>query len=165
MRKVSAETKLLYSLLSSVVLMGAIGIYQILTTAPAMYDLVQSSSLSSTRSPASIGHLGSDLVKEAIPRLAWKFCDLKKQNEKNFSVDGMYVQLKLTRCGKPTKKNSEVVIVNETNGYTASVFNLGTEEFQTDLIQLKEGSNRILIKYANPDGRVYEEKILLSSNQ
>lgn len=165
MRNVSAESKLLISLFSCVFLLGVAGVQQIFSSAPSAIDEAQYNSKMGERRPASLGQLGQDLAKEVIPRLSWKFCDLNKQNEQSHPIRGMYVQLKLTKCGKTLKKNSEVVIVNETNGYTASVFNLSSEEFQTDLIQLKEGSNYILIKYSNPDGRINEEKILLSSTQ
>lgn len=76
----------------------------------------------------------------------------------DFKVEGSYLQLK----GKDCSKNSEMPklnITNKTNGFTASVFVLNGKEYQTDLIQLKEGDNQISIQYLSPSGQI-EEHVL-----
>lgn len=168
MKKISAEARILLTLFASVFVVGLVGLNQLLASPGMGADeaLAQSQEqsmlgLDSGRQPASL----HPQKAAAIPSLSRSICDLSKTNEKT-NIQGAFFQLKLSRCGGLSKKqNSEVVILNLTNGFTASVFSLSTGELQTDLIQLQEGSNEILIKHFVPDGTLREEKISVSSVQ
>jgi hypothetical protein len=86
--------------------------------------------------------------------------DLSCAKGKNFSfkAEGTYVQLKGHDCSKNTAK-TPIVITNKTNGFTASIFQLSKNEYQTDLIQLKEGENQISIQFESAAGTP-EEQVL-----
>jgi hypothetical protein len=76
----------------------------------------------------------------------------------DFKVEGAFLQLK----GKDCTKNSQspkLSITNKSNGFTAAIFLLNAKEYQTDLIQLKEGENQISIQYQMPSGQI-EEHVL-----
>jgi hypothetical protein len=55
------------------------------------------------------------------------------------------VILNLKKCQKEFPK--DIVVENETNGFTASVFAFDTNHSKTDSIPLKKGKNVIVIKY------------------
>jgi hypothetical protein len=122
------------------------------------------------RQPASLPQLGSpkknvvilDTKKElgnllSNNLISYDFSCAKTKTT-DFKVDGAFLQLR----GKDCKKNSQspkLSITNKSNGFTASVFLLSAKEYQTDLIQLREGDNQISIEYKMPSGQV-EEHIL-----
>lgn len=123
-----------------------------------------------TRSPASLPHIKGakkHLVIEDTKKvlgnllsdnlISYNFsCDKIKPT--NFKVEGAYLQLKGKDCSKSPVLRP-LNITNKTNGFTASVFVLNKKEYQTDLIQLKEGENQISIQYQTPSGEI-EEHIL-----
>ncbi len=170
MKKISAEVRLLFTLFTSVVVFGLFGLQQLLAS-PGPINADESTyaqgdfdsfDAAPSRQPSSIGPK-KDIV---IPSFSWNVCDLEKSQEKSYTVSGTFVQLRLSRCGNfSKKKNSEMVIVNKTNGYTASVFNLTNGEMQTDLIQLQSGANEITIQYLQSNGETHLENISLVSNQ
>jgi len=119
----------------------------------------------SARTPAAISEksLLKKAAKVVIQSIQWDLCkDEKISNE--VQIRGEFVQMKGRNCD-PKKFSSELKIVNETNGYTASIIPLGADGYQTDLIQLNEGKNQILIRYQSLDGESFEKKIELQSKK
>ncbi len=78
---------------------------------------------------------------------------------KIFRVRGSYVQFKGLDCNKKSQA-AKISVTNKTNGFTASVFLLDGKQYQTDLIQLKEGDNQIRIEYQSPASEKQEEYVL-----
>lgn len=77
-------------------------------------------------------------------------------------VKSQYAQLKGRVCKK--KKGHVVVeITNLNNGFTASVFELGPDDYQTDLIQLNQGANKIRVRFVSPRGSVEEQMLVIQS--
>jgi hypothetical protein len=125
---------------------------------------------SKNRQPSSVPHLNAktkvviDDVKKEMNNLIntsnsinYDF-SCSKNKPTQFIVQGSYVQLKGHDCAK-NGNLPKLNITNKTNGFTASVFLLSGKEYQTDLIQLKEGDNQISIQYQYPSGR-QEEHVL-----
>jgi len=81
-----------------------------------------------------------------------------KNKPTEFKVEGNYFQLKGKDCNKGSQA-PKLSITNKSNGFTAAVFMLNEKEYQTDLIQLKEGENQIFIQYQMPSGQI-EEHVL-----
>jgi hypothetical protein len=88
-------------------------------------------------------------------------CAKKKANA--LEIHAGYVQFKGKSCA-PGVRMGEIQIVNKSNGYTASVFDRGSDKYQTDLIQLQPGENEISIRYENA-GQKVEEIIRVSSTK
>ncbi|NUN04435.1 MAG: hypothetical protein HUU57_01625 [Bdellovibrio sp.] len=86
----------------------------------------------------------------------------KKQGLVTLNVDGSYVQLQGKNCLK-NFKTGDIEIVNKSNGYTASIFSSGNDQYQTDLIQLRSGDNEIAIRYRERSGKPVEEVIHIRS--
>ncbi len=86
----------------------------------------------------------------------------KKQSLVNVHVEGSYVQLQGKNCLK-NFKTGDIEIVNKSNGYTASIFSSGVDQYQTDLIQLRSGDNEIAIRYRERSGKPVEEVIHVRS--
>lgn len=78
-------------------------------------------------------------------------------------VAGTYLQLQGKNCGLPFKE-SDVEIINRSNGFTASVFSKGLHHYQTDLIQLKQGDNEIVIRYRRSSGQAVEETLKVTAS-
>lgn len=119
----------------------------------------------SERTPASVPpttvapqKIGSSLHQSADLDLN---CNKKKDN--TLSVHTGYVQFKGKSCLRGGAVGS-IQIVNKSNGYTASVFDRGSDKYQTDLIQLQPGDNEISIRY-ELSGRPVEEIIRVSSTK
>lgn len=119
------------------------------------------------RQPASLPMLGAPKKEVVIQDAKKELNNLLSNNlisydlacskvkSATFKVEGAYLQLK----GKDCSKNNEMPqlsITNKSNGFTASVFVLNGKEYQTDLIQLKEGENQISIQYLSPSGQIEE---------
>lgn len=109
-----------------------------------------------SRSPASIGEMKP--LAKALPQLVDMDLSCSKKWQKNFSVTGTFLQLKGKNCLKGFDQE-HIQIVNQTNGYTASVFAFGKNQYQTDLIQLREGDNQIKIRHESKGGNVFEETL------
>lgn len=77
-------------------------------------------------------------------------------------VNSPWAQIKGRFC-KPSR-GKLVEITNQSNGFTASVFDLGQDQYKTDLIQLQNGSNKILIRYHAPDGQFEEQTVFVDSS-
>ncbi len=57
-----------------------------------------------------------------------------------------------------------VQIRNATNGFTASIFEKTTSEFQTDFIQLNEGLNEVVFELENKKGEKFTEILYFELN-
>lgn len=111
---------------------------------------------------ASVGPRGpasTPKIVEVPAALAWReplvewACD--QAAPKPFAIQGRHLQLKGKACGTDFKME-RLTIVNETNGFTASVFEKSKSNFETDLIQLREGSNRVRVTYRVSPSKVVE---------
>lgn len=109
------------------------------------------------RSPASVstklGHAKSSLFSMTNLDLS-----CAQSFESSFKVVGQFVQFKGKNCLKNFKQD-HIEIVNKSNGYTASIFSFGKDQYQTDMIQLMGGENEITIRYNSPAGTKYEKTI------
>lgn len=56
-------------------------------------------------------------------------------------------------------------VKNFTNGFTASVFAKGTQNFQTDFIQLNQGINEVVFEFKNSSGEKKQEKVFVQFDQ
>lgn len=74
-------------------------------------------------------------------------------------ANGHYLQMKGQFC-----RGKNLVIVNKSNGYTASVFELNQDRYQTDMIQLKKGENELQIRYQDHRGQMKEYKMRVSTS-
>jgi hypothetical protein len=77
-------------------------------------------------------------------------------------VNSPWAQIKGHFC-KPSRGRL-VEIINESNGFTASVFDIGQDQYKTDLIQLQNGTNKILIRYQTVDGLSEEQIVFVDSS-
>ncbi len=116
---------------------------------------------SSDREPASIP---TQAMKVAKPQPHFKNLDLNcaKKQFSPFNVVGNYVQLQGKNC-MSNFKEGDVEITNKSNGFTASVFQSGTDKYQTDLIQLQPGENEITIRYRERTGKSVQETLRVTS--
>lgn len=87
-------------------------------------------------------------------------CAAKKSIE--LKVSGSFLQLKGKNCLKNFKQD-RMQIVNQSNGFTASFFEYGSGQYQTDLIQLKEGENQITIRYQS-SGNAIEQVLKVTAS-
>lgn len=111
----------------------------------------------SNRSPASIP---VNLVQPKLSLHSMMTMDLScaQKLEPSFQVTGQFIQFKGKNCLKNFKQD-HMAIVNKSNGYTASIFPFGKDQYQTDMIQLMSGENEIIIRYGTPTGDKYEKTI------
>lgn len=114
------------------------------------------------RGPAAIASINfkssaKPALKEALIEVN---CGRKLAQE--LRVNSPWAQIKGRYC-KPSK-SKVVEIRNESNGFTASVFDLGENLYKTDLIQLNAGLNEIRIRLQKPDGSMEEQTVLVESS-
>jgi hypothetical protein len=74
-------------------------------------------------------------------------------------VNSPWAQIKGRYC-KPSK-GKVVEVINKSNGFTASLFESGSELYKTDLIQLSRGVNEIQIRSNLLNGQVEEQTIVI----
>jgi hypothetical protein len=77
-------------------------------------------------------------------------------------VNGQWAQLRGRVCGSDKLKTVEIMNLN--NGFTASVFSLGLQQYQTDLIQLDDGINKIRVKIIPIKGAIVEQTVTIDSH-
>ena len=102
-----------------------------------------------TEAPSKTGHLSRPVLIE------WN-ATAKNLNQEVF---GTHLRLKGLLKGLTPES-----IVNETNGFTAAVFNTGTE-YSTDFIELKEGANTITVELEDGQGKKITKKIEVTRRQ
>jgi hypothetical protein len=114
------------------------------------------------RAPASIPQ-NAVAVKPSSMALVDLDLSCAKKPEAVFKISGNFVQLKGKNCLKNFKED-KIEIINKSNGYTASIFPFGRNQYQTDMIQLVNGDNEITIRYGSAEGPRYEQTIKVSSS-
>lgn len=119
------------------------------------------------RFPSSVSTEANVNVSSALREFAHYdlSCD-KKGLSKKFkqTVAGHVIQLRGKIC-TPNLKESEIEIINNSNGFTASTFGNGSNKYLTDFIQLQKGDNEIVIRYRESSGKNVEEVIHILSTQ
>ncbi len=79
----------------------------------------------------------------------WKFGLSCKNSDQFFNRKGSEnldsIILNMKKCDKEFPK--QIVVENESNGFTATLFALNNSQSKTDAIPLKKGKNLIVIKY------------------
>jgi hypothetical protein len=113
------------------------------------------------RGPASIptgGPIEADSLKS---RLSLDL-NCRAQKEEELKVQGQWTQLRGRLCG--LEKLKSVEILNLANGFTASVFSLGLQQYQTDLIQLNRGRNLLRVRLIPYRGPVEEKTLIVRSD-
>lgn len=91
----------------------------------------------------------------------------KNHQVESLTVRGEFVQIHGTSClGLDAAVGKEIELINETNGYTASVFFYASQKYQTDLIPLSKGANKLHVKVPLKSGKNYEYsfEVLSESN-
>ena len=118
-----------------------------------------------SRRPASIAK-SSPFLEKAVTKIsaAANFAfNCQKEFQKQVAVVGGYLQIRGKGCAR-SLQTEQLTIINKSNGYTASVFPTNHEDFQTDLIQLNEGQNHILIEYENSSGKKIQQEVVVKSS-
>jgi hypothetical protein len=93
--------------------------------------------------------------------LEWNF-NCRKNETTETAVRGDQLRMRGKSCGKEFSL-TKVTITNETNGFTASVFPKGQQEYETDFIRLRAGANRIRVQYLNSAGQRSEAVLTVTS--
>lgn len=83
---------------------------------------------------------------------------------KDLAVNDHFVQIQGKTCMKHFDAE-KLEIVNKSNGYTASVFVSGADQYQTDLIKLQNGKNEISIRYVSGTGHSVDETVTINAPQ
>lgn len=149
------ERKFLLLTLSLIILVGA----------PAVYSMIQEpagirhENVFPGRAPASVSnskHAVKPASRNAIKAKAVTLdFDCKKKSKKDLEpeTDGNLLRLKSDFCLNDKWKN--VSIVNETNGFTATVIFI-KQGFTTDFIELNEGENKVAISGVDEKGQAIQ---------
>lgn len=121
---------------------------------------------STARIPASVSPV--TVVPQKVDSTLHQSADFDlnctKKSLDKFAVKGSYLQLRGKSCMRGVSVG-QIEIVNKSNGYTASVFDRGSDKYQTDLIQLNKGENEIAIRYKAAGGKSVEEILHISAPQ
>lgn len=113
------------------------------------------------RGPASIPPLTAVPIPHFKTKLAYDLnCGLNKKI-KNLKMNGQWAQLKGRVCDN--KKLKKVEITNLNNGFTASIFDVGVSQYQTDLIQLDQGTNKIRVRITPLEGSAEEQTVVIEN--
>jgi hypothetical protein len=117
------------------------------------------------RNPASIpsAEVVPGKVETSLHQSADFDLDCTKKSSTKLDIKAGYVQFRGKSCARDFNV-SEIEIVNKSNGYTASVFDRGSDKYQTDLIQLKHGDNEIAVRYRSA-GKTVEEIIRVTASK
>lgn len=120
-------------------------------------DMSKAGVISSDRSPASVPSVSSDAIVKSMGGKSDFQVDLNCQDGKleRAQLRSDYLQLHGKACLQ-FNPGQEVELVNEANGFTASVFFYASQKYQTDLIPLKPGLNKIVVKAPLKNGKIYE---------
>lgn len=117
---------------------------------------------SPVRSPASVGPVKIPVAKANLQAMMNLDLSCGQGSVGHFKAPGSFIQFKGKNCLKNFKQD-QIEIVNKSNGYTASLFPFGKDQYQTDMIQLIHGENEIHIRYSATNGSKFEKTIRVSS--
>lgn len=119
--------------------------------------------VNASRTPASLPPVTVATKEKALNRFfSYDLSCAKKDVGVPLEVRGGFVQLQGKSCLNKVQRQ-QVEIINKTNGYTASIFDSGTDKYQTDLIQLADGENEISVRYRESSGKTVESVIRIRS--
>ncbi len=122
-----------------------------------------SMTVQAARSPASLPPISPVSKERNLGRFFnYDLSCAKKMGGAPLEIHGNFVQLQGKSCLSKGQRQ-QVEIINKTNGYTASIFESGTDKYQTDLIQLADGENEISVRYREASGKTVESVILIRS--
>lgn len=114
------------------------------------------------RTPASIA---DSAAQPAILSTAdFDFSCVVKES-KAWEIAESFIQFQGKSCLGKSAEGAEVEIVNRRNGYTASVFFVGIENYKTDLIQLEHGENEIAFRYKERNGKSIERVLKVRTSK
>lgn len=121
----------------------------------------EQSQLTDRRSPASVPtqvYIPSEVTQVLVD--SWQVdlnCGKASSMPETLEVQSETIKISGKNCFKDSlEQNFEVV--NESNGFTGSVFALPQGRFQTDFVQLVKGNNRLRVKI----GSVWKEITVIS---
>ena len=121
-------------------------------------------SLTERRGPASSPQVPTTGVFSAPPLKPIEAGDLTLSCEGptffRFAHAVAQIRLRGSLCAPGAVISSD--IINESNGFSATVFNVGPREFSTDYVALNSGENKIRVKHMLKDGSREEHIITLS---
>ncbi|MGZ6470608.1 MAG: hypothetical protein ACXWRZ_05580 [Bdellovibrio sp.] len=147
-----------------VLLMGAMTFYSLLEKEETIIAQVNKQSAQIDRNPSSVAKTSAVKVPSSLSQFAEHDLNCGKTTQKKQIVAGSFVQFQGKNCLK-NYKDGDVEILNKSNGYTASTLTHGADKYQTDLIQLKNGENEIVIRYHEGSEKTVEEIIFVHSTQ
>lgn len=147
MKKIAPDNRILLITTALVAVIGAQTVGDLVRAEGGETPTVSAPTEEAPRAPASLAHTE---VKPPAPQWREPMVEWNCTSEvqPSMAVRGNYLRFKGKGCGQKFNVD-QLMIVNETNGFTASVFAKGSERYETDLIQLREGVNRIRIQYLN----------------
>ncbi len=136
-----------------VALIGAPAVYSVVKEPQSLESLAKKqTSTSQDRSPASVKPIVSESSQKNAIKSRSVVLDYSCAHEKSSKeVDGTLLRLRGKGCKNSQWKN--VSVVNQTNGFTATVVVLKDNQFTTDYIDLQEGDNQIAIKGTDENGK------------
>lgn len=124
--------------------------YQVTTVDKVVEQVKVVREAASERTPASINpkmslEVPTTQEKSNLP-------NVKKEISKNLDCSGSESEIKTSEeliviSGANCGKFKNIKITNLSNGFTASVFELGEKQYKTDLIPLTIGANKISVEY------------------
>lgn len=152
-----SDTHFLMITLVLVLLLGIPTFHTLTESEELSVEQLSGRPLESSRRPASVPDRVESRVQthSSLSTIADFDLSCAKKKLSLYKVSGSLIQLQGKNC---LKKPSDIEIMNRSNGYTASVFQKGSEKYQTDLIQLQKGDNEIVIRY-EASGKSMEEVV------
>lgn len=163
------DSQLLFITSILVLLMGIPTFYSLTESDEFRVDKSTIHTSSAGRSPSSVPVVEVAATSHSAHSALTQFAEfdlncVKRDHSKKHIVAGSYVQLQGKNCIK-NFKDGDVEIFNKSNGYTASTLSSGVNKYQTDLIQLQNGENEIVIRYRESSGKIVEDVVRIQSTQ
>ncbi len=149
------DQKTIYVLFALVVLLAVPTLMSWLTPVATMSELRLAERETGGRGPASLSTEASIETPSKTGRLSRPVLLEWHASGKEISKDVFGTHLRLKGHLKGMKA---AAIVNETNGFTASLFTDGAE-YSTDFIELREGQNKIKVELTDSKGRAVTKRI------
>lgn len=164
-KKAPSEIQFILVTLVVVLLLGGPTVWSLIGDDKiAQHEVAQASrgvvSQGAIRKPASLPPTTSNKPARLSPLTQLDVsCVGAKQSP--LKVHEAFVQFHGKNCLKGESRE-KIEIINRSNGYTASIFQSGSDRYQTDLIQLNNGENEIHIRYPTEAG-IKEEILRVTS--